>query len=60
MSMSQVKTKKPGQGRPIYKHWGLWAAVGGAVVLGSIVAVAATRGGGEACGGACEPVTFSK
>ncbi|MEM9068433.1 MAG: PEGA domain-containing protein [Myxococcota bacterium] len=35
---------------PLYKKWWLWAAVGGAVVLGAVIAIAVTQSGGNNLG----------
>jgi tetratricopeptide (TPR) repeat protein len=41
-----------GASQPIWKKWPFWAAVGGVVITGIVVAVA-TRDGGAPCSGGC-------
>jgi hypothetical protein len=39
--------------RPIWKKWPFWAAVGGAVVAGIVIAVAASGDDGPSCNAGC-------
>jgi tetratricopeptide (TPR) repeat protein len=41
------------EGRPLWKKWPFWAAIGGVVVTGVVVGIVMTRDGGSDCGRDC-------
>lgn len=48
---NQLSSEAAVEGRPIYKTWWFWTAVGAAVVAGSVTAFLLTRGAPDACDG---------
>jgi hypothetical protein len=41
---------EPAERDPLYKKWWLWAAIGGVVVVGAVVAIAVAASGGSGVG----------